>query len=177
MSRSKDEREHSINTHFRTEVYFDTLHHCFPMINRTRFRSMLPFLGTTREMASLSHAIWLHAASLVPEKHAQWEDHCYRSARHHLEKTETEDNSGTFMSIDTLQATILIALYEFKQMYFARAWLTIGKAMVRPRWYLDIAHAYSFPPAPRSDVWSSQDGWTSHGKTGLWLPAWAAPDQ
>ncbi|KAL8651133.1 MAG: hypothetical protein Q9226_004839 [Calogaya cf. arnoldii] len=66
---------------------------------------------------------------MIPEKYAQWEQHCYRSARHHLEKLETEDDSGTFMSIDALQAIILLALYEFKQMYFARAWLTIGKAM------------------------------------------------
>ncbi|KAL8729265.1 MAG: hypothetical protein Q9166_004886 [cf. Caloplaca sp. 2 TL-2023] len=112
-----------------TQTYFDTLHRCFPMINEVRFRSMSPFLSTNREIAGLSHAVWLHASSLLPEKYVQWEEHCYQSARHHLEKLETEDAVGTFMPIDALQAVILIALYEFKQMYFARAWMTIGKAM------------------------------------------------
>ncbi|KAL8852234.1 MAG: hypothetical protein Q9221_002836 [Calogaya cf. arnoldii] len=100
-------------------------------LTQMRFRSLSPFLTTNRGIASLSNAIWLHAVSMIPEKYAQWEEHCYRSARHHLEKLETEDDSGTFMSIDALQAIILLALYEFNQMYFARAWLTIGKAMVR----------------------------------------------
>lgn len=101
------------------------------MVNQARFRSLSPFFSTDRGIASLSDAIWLHAASVVPERYAQWEEHCYRSARHHLERLETEENNGTFMSIDALQAVILIALYEFKQMHFGRAWLTIGKAMVR----------------------------------------------
>ncbi|KAL8992056.1 MAG: hypothetical protein Q9169_007408 [Polycauliona sp. 2 TL-2023] len=112
-----------------TQVYFDTMHPCFPMVNQLRFRSLSPFLSTDRGIASLSDAIWLHAASLIPEKYAQWEGPCYQNARNHLEKLETEDDHGTFMSIDALQAIILIALYEFKQMYFARAWLTIGRAM------------------------------------------------
>ncbi|KAI4221769.1 MAG: hypothetical protein L6R36_006663 [Xanthoria steineri] len=118
-----------------TQVYFDTLHRCFPMVNQTRYRSLSPLMSTDRGIAGLSNAIWLHASSLIPENYRQWEDYCYRSARHHLEKQETEDNNGTFMSIDALQAIILIALYEFKQMYFARAWLTIGKAMVRSHEY------------------------------------------
>lgn len=105
------------------------------MVNQTRYRSLSPLMSTDRGIASLSNAIWLHASSLIPEKYRRWEDYCYRSARHHLEKQETEDNNGTFMSIDALQAIILIALYEFKQMYFARAWLTIGKAMVRSHQY------------------------------------------
>ena len=111
------------------------------MLNQTRFRSLLPFLSTNHGIASLSNAIWLHAASLIPEKYVQWEGYCYRSARHHLEKLETEENNGNFMSIDALQAVTLIALYEFKQMYFARAWLTIGKAMVYTHQYCGTAQA------------------------------------
>lgn len=108
------------------------------MVNQTRYRSLSPVMSTDRGIASLSNAIWLHASSLIPENDRQWEDYCHRSARHHLEKQETDDNNGTFMSIDALQAIILIALYGFKPMYFARAWLTIGKAMVRSDQYKRI---------------------------------------
>ena len=155
MSPSQDQKHSASDLCSRTQVYFDTLHRCFPMVNQMRFRSLSPFLTTNRGIASLSNAIWLHAVSMIPEKYAQWEEHCYRSARHHLEKLETEDDSGTFMSIDALQAIILLALYEFNQMYFARAWLTIGKAMVRSHQYLGKALTDTSWLAPCSNVRSS----------------------
>ena len=143
------------------------------MVNQARFRSLSTFLSTDRGIASLSNAIWLHAASMIPEKYARWEEHCYRSARHHLEKLETEENDGTFMSIDALQAVVLVALYEFKQMHFARAWLTIGKAMVRLHCYQSIAQANTSRSAPCSNVRSSQDGWKPADQSRLWFSIWA----
>ncbi|KAI4211987.1 MAG: hypothetical protein LQ351_005327 [Letrouitia transgressa] len=74
------------------------------------------------------YAVWLHAAS-VSDKHVHLVDKCYNNARKYLEKAESEDHMGTFISIDALQACILIALFEFKQVYFARGWMSIGRAM------------------------------------------------
>ena len=94
------------------------------MVNEAKFRSMLPLLNTNREVACLSHAIWLHGAT-VRDKSPQMIEYCYQNARHHLEKTEIEEQVGIY----PLQSIILIALYEFKQMCFARAWMSIGRAI------------------------------------------------
>ena len=115
-------------TRFRHRLYFDTLHNCFPMINRTRYLAAQSLSPLNMEITSLSYAVWLHAAS-VSDKYIHLVERCYNSARKYLEKAESEDHMGTFMSIDALQACILIALYEFKQIYFARAWMSIGRAM------------------------------------------------
>ncbi|KAL9043245.1 MAG: hypothetical protein Q9214_003564, partial [Letrouitia sp. 1 TL-2023] len=81
-----------------------------------------------QETSNELYAVWLHAAS-VSDKHVHLVDKCYNNARKYLEKAESEDHMGTFISIDALQACILIALYEFKQVYFARGWMSIGRAM------------------------------------------------
>lgn len=90
--------------------------------------SILNLSPLNLEVTSLSYAVWLHAAS-VSDKHVHLADKCYNYARKYLERAESEDHMGTFISIDALQACILIALYEFKQVYFARGWMSIGRAM------------------------------------------------
>ena len=79
-------------------------------------------------VSSLSYAILLHGSFFVPNG-GSIEKLCYDKARGQLAQTEADGGAALHMSIETLQASILIAMYEFKRMFFARAWINLGRAV------------------------------------------------
>ena len=79
-------------------------------------------------MSSLSYAIWLHGSLFCPNGDSV-EKLCYSKAREHLLRTEVDVGTSVRMNVETLQASLLIAMYEFKRMYFARAWISLGRAV------------------------------------------------
>ena len=54
-------------------------------------------------------------------------DKCYQLSRKHLEICEREEDGANLMSIESLQACILITYYELRGKGFARAWMTLGE--------------------------------------------------
>lgn len=80
-----------------------------------------------RPPVCLRYAMWCLAAS-VDTKYFNHQEILYRRARKYAELDEMKGQGETFVSIGHTQCWILIASYEFKMMYFPRAWMSVGKA-------------------------------------------------
>lgn len=76
---------------------------------------------------ALVYAIWMHGASSSATL-SDLQNQLYMKCRQCLEQVEA-GTSADLMTIDTAQASLLLALYEFKYMHFARAWLSHARAL------------------------------------------------
>jgi hypothetical protein len=70
--------------------------------------------------------MWTHAAQ-VSEKYQSLHPHFYQRARKYAEMDEMKGLGENIISVAHCQAWNLIAMYEFKMMYFPRAWMSSGK--------------------------------------------------
>lgn len=75
----------------------------------------------------LRYIIWTLAAS-ASDEYGNLEDDFYQRARKYAEADEMKGHGESTTSLAHSQAWILMAIYEFKEMYFPRAWLSAGKA-------------------------------------------------
>ncbi|KAI9819302.1 MAG: hypothetical protein M1827_007459 [Pycnora praestabilis] len=107
--------------------YFDGVHPYLPMINRDTFGIMSVSPQQT-DLSSLSYAMAMLGASST-EEYTLLEKHCYRRSRADLEMIERQEDGGRLINLQVLQACLLIALYEIKRQNFARAWMSIGRAI------------------------------------------------
>ena len=99
-----------------------------PMVRRDRFFAALESSPLDPQVNSLSNAIAMLGASFSSD-YAHLEEECYHRSRKYLEITERHENEANFLSIDALQACVLITWYEFKGKGFARAWMSLGRAI------------------------------------------------
>ena len=76
----------------------------------------------------LRYAIWSLAASVM-EKYSGIHDHFYKRARKYAEADEMKGHGEAFITVAHSQAWTLISTYEFKLMYFPRAWMSGGRAI------------------------------------------------
>ncbi|KAL8692943.1 MAG: hypothetical protein Q9218_002120 [Villophora microphyllina] len=109
-------------------AYFDIAHHTMPIVNQDRFTSELSKSMLSPQVTSLSYAMASLGASLM-DGYAPTKDRCYQLARKHFEVCEREEDGANLMSIEALQACILITYYELRGKGFARAWMTLGRAI------------------------------------------------
>ncbi|KAI5460569.1 hypothetical protein BGZ63DRAFT_248801 [Mariannaea sp. PMI_226] len=92
------------------EVYFEIVQGHLPLVNRHRF------LSNTTEQAghqsqALRAAIAMSGAASMDDNEAA--SHWYTRARAHVEKAEMELDNSSFQTLDTAQALLLIARFEF----------------------------------------------------------------
>ncbi len=99
-----------------------------PIINRTRFQAEISQPAQAIEVQALSHAIATLGAFSTVELRGLVEE-CYDQARNLLDICERQETSVSLHNINTLQACVLLTLYEFKRPNFARAWMTLGRAI------------------------------------------------
>ena len=102
--------------------------HALPMIRCDRFFAALESSPLDPQVSSLSYAIAMLGASFSSD-YAHLEEECYHRSRRYLEITERDETESKFLSIDALQACVLITWYEFKGKGFARAWMSLGRAI------------------------------------------------
>lgn len=76
----------------------------------------------------LRYSMWTLAAA-VSDKYNTLQDHFYQRARKYAQADEMKGHGEATISIAHCQAWILISTYEFKQMYFPRAWVSVGRAV------------------------------------------------
>ena len=98
------------------------------MINKGRYIHKASNMVAEPAVSSLSWAIWAHGSFFSPNG-GSVEKLCYNKARENLLRTEVDSGTTIRMSTETLQASLLIAMYEFKRMYFHRAWINLGRAV------------------------------------------------
>jgi hypothetical protein len=80
-----------------------------------------------RPPACLRYIIWSMAAS-ISDKYASFAPEFYRRARKYIEADELRGNGESVITLSHCQTWLLITFYEFKNMYFPRAWLSTGRA-------------------------------------------------
>jgi len=108
-------------------VYFEKVHPSLPMIHRPRFMASLNMPMNQRPPVCLRYIIWAHACAMLPQYKSSAEQF-YLKARKYIEQDEMKGHGESFISVPHAQAFVLIATYEFKTMYFPRAWMTCGRA-------------------------------------------------
>jgi hypothetical protein len=81
-----------------------------------------------RPPVALRYAIWTLACSIT-EKYKDLKDLFYQRARKYVEADAIKGYGEHSITIAHCQTHILLASFEFKMMYFPRAWMNTGAAV------------------------------------------------
>ncbi|KAJ9653433.1 hypothetical protein H2198_007381 [Neophaeococcomyces mojaviensis] len=109
------------------QTYFEKIHPSVPMIHRPRFMASLNMSYNQRPPVCLRYIMWAHACAMIPQYKSSAEQF-YQKSRKYLDQDEMKGHGESFISIQHAQAWTLVATYEFKTMYFPRAWMSCGRA-------------------------------------------------
>lgn len=97
-------------------------------MNRGDFRQLANYVDPPHQHLALKYAVAMSGANAAQD-YVHLEKQCYLSARGHLEKAETQADGASFCNIETVQALILVARFEFTKANAARALLTTSRLM------------------------------------------------
>lgn len=111
----------------RDALFFEKIYPMMPIIHRPRYFAALNLPHQMRPPICLRYIIWCHAAS-VSDKYFFLHNHLYQRARKYAELDEMKGFGENIVSLAHCQAWILIGTYEFRMIFFPRAWLSVGKA-------------------------------------------------
>ncbi|KAK6544389.1 hypothetical protein TWF694_001087 [Orbilia ellipsospora] len=110
------------------DLYFEKVAPCGPMIHRPRYLASLDLAPTARPPICLRYAIWTLAAS-VSDQYQSLQTIFYRRARKYAEEVEMKGHGEGVVSVAFAQTWSLLSTYEYKLMYFPRAWMSAGRAV------------------------------------------------
>jgi Fungal specific transcription factor domain len=111
----------------RHRLYFQTIHPALPIIHRPRYLAAMDLAPNMRPPVCLRYAMWTHVCSVTP-RYSALADHFYARARKYAEQDEIRGYGESIITVAHSQCWSLIASYEFKMMYFPRAWMSVGRA-------------------------------------------------
>lgn len=97
------------------------------MIHKYRYFVSMSLAPEKRPPICLRYIMWCHAASIT-DKYMHHQDIFYRRARKYIELDEMKGQGEAFVSLAHAQTWTLTSAYEFKMMYFPRAWMSVGRA-------------------------------------------------
>jgi hypothetical protein len=110
------------------KIYFTKVHPSIPVVHKPRFLAAMNLGPHMRPPVSLRYIIWTLAAS-VTDKYDGLQEHFYQRARKYAQLDEMRGHGESTITLAHCQTWILMSSYEFKQMYFPRAWLSVGRAV------------------------------------------------
>ncbi|KAJ4367391.1 hypothetical protein N0V83_006973 [Neocucurbitaria cava] len=93
-----------------------------------RFLAALNLAPHMRPPVCLRYIMWTLAAS-VTEKYEALQEHFYQRARKYAQMDEMKGHGESTITLAHCQSWTLTCTYEFKHMYFPRAWLSAGRAV------------------------------------------------
>ncbi|KAL7918089.1 fungal-specific transcription factor domain-containing protein [Trichoderma austrokoningii] len=146
--------------------YFDVFHPLIPIINRGRFELEISQSCPTLELQALSYAMAALTAFSVPEL-----QNCakfyHEQARNLIDLCERQEGGDSLGNINILQAYAIVTFYELRRPNFARAYLTLGRAIrlvqilgldnkksnsgMNARWGLSKQPSHSTSPAEQEE--------------------------
>lgn len=109
------------------QIYFEKIHPSLPMIHRPRYYAAMNLAPHMRPPVCLRYAMWANAAA-VSDKYEQLQEHFYQRSRKYIQQDEMKGHGESMITVSHCQTWILLATYEFKLMYFPRAWMSAGRA-------------------------------------------------
>jgi hypothetical protein len=98
-----------------------------PIIHRPRYYAAMDLAPNMRPPVCLRYIMWCLAASISP-KYSFLQEHFYARSRKYSELDEMRGHGENTVTVAHCQCWLLTALYEFKQMFFPRAWISTGRA-------------------------------------------------
>ncbi|KAL0936629.1 binuclear zinc transcription factor [Colletotrichum truncatum] len=110
------------------QIYFEKCHPSVPMIHKYRYLAAMNLAPNQRPPVALRYAIWTMACSIT-EKYIHFKDLFYQRARKYVEADYIKGYGEHMISVAHAQTHVLLASYEFKMMYFPRAWMSTGSAV------------------------------------------------
>ncbi|PSR75531.1 fungal-specific transcription factor domain-domain-containing protein [Coniella lustricola] len=110
------------------QVYFEKIHPSMPMIHKYRYLAAMNLAPVQRPPVCLRYAIWTLACS-VSDKFISLRDLFYQRARKYVEADYIKGFGEHMISVAHAQTHVLLAQYEFKMMFFPRAWMSTGSAV------------------------------------------------
>ena len=113
---------------YRHQIYFTKIHPSLPIIHRPRYLAAMNLAPHMRPPVCLRYIMWCLAAS-VTDKFDALQEHFYHRARKYAQMDEMKGHGESTITLGHCQTWILMGTYEFKQMYFPRAWLSAGRAV------------------------------------------------
>ncbi|RMZ87643.1 hypothetical protein DV736_g5132, partial [Chaetothyriales sp. CBS 134916] len=108
-------------------IYFEKIHPSLPMIHRSRFLASMDLAPQMRPCVALRYIMWAHACS-VTSQYSAYAEHFYTRARKYAEQDEMRGHGENIVTLAHCQAWALLSCYEFKMMYFPRAWMSTGRS-------------------------------------------------
>ncbi|KOS46550.1 hypothetical protein ACN38_g2501 [Penicillium nordicum] len=108
-------------------LFFEKIYPMMPIIHRPRYYAALNLAPNMRPPICLRYIMWCNAAS-VSDKYFFLHNHFYQRARKYAEADEMKGFGENIVSLAHCQTWIFIGTYEFRMIYFPRAWLSVGKA-------------------------------------------------
>ncbi|KAJ5138633.1 uncharacterized protein N7515_003481 [Penicillium bovifimosum] len=108
-------------------MFFEKIYPMMPIIHRPRYFAALNLASHMRPPICLRYIMWCHAAS-VSDKYFFLHSHFYERARKYAELDEMKGFGENIVNLAHCQTWILIGTYEFRMIFFPRAWLSVGKA-------------------------------------------------
>ena len=99
-----------------------------PIIHRRRFLAAMNLAPSMRPPVCLRYAMWCLAASMVGP-YQNMHEHFYQRARKYIDQDEIRGHGEGIITIAHSQCWSLLSSYEFKLMYFPKAWLSTGRAV------------------------------------------------
>ncbi|KAG9238615.1 fungal-specific transcription factor domain-containing protein [Amylocarpus encephaloides] len=109
-------------------IYFDKIAPSLPMIHKYRYLAAMNLAPNQRPPVALRYIMWALAAS-VQERFFDLKDHLYQRSRKYVEMDSLKGHGEHMISVANAQTHVLLASYEFKMMYFPRAWISTGTAI------------------------------------------------
>ncbi|GMG36872.1 unnamed protein product [Aspergillus oryzae] len=109
------------------QIYFEKIHPYMPILHRPRHLAAMDLAPSVRPPVCLQYITWCQAAS-VSEKYSNLHALFYQRARKYAELDEMKGLGENILSLPYCQTWLLIGTYEFRMMFFPRAWLSVGKA-------------------------------------------------
>ena len=109
-------------------IYFEKVHPSCPIIHRPRYLATCNLNHQMRPPIALRYAMWTMAAS-VADRYEGLAEHFYLRTRKYLQADEMRNHGEGIVSLQHCQAWVITCIYEFKNMYFPRAWQTTGRAV------------------------------------------------
>jgi hypothetical protein len=110
----------------RYQPYFDLVQKHMMLIDQQEFlQSVVPM--ETHQCMALKYAIALSGSTACGESALAMES--YIAARFHLERAENLAENSSFLNVETVQALLLVARFEFTHISGPKGLLTIARAM------------------------------------------------
>ncbi|KAI0399481.1 fungal-specific transcription factor [Xylaria palmicola] len=110
------------------QIFFEKIHPSLPMIHKFRYLAAMNLAPNQRPPVALRYAIWTLACSIT-DKYKDLKDLFYQRARKYVEADAIKGYGEHSITIAHCQTHVLLASYEFKMMYFPRAWMNTGAAV------------------------------------------------